>query len=47
MMAYFGGFDENKAIIAPTDKGDFNIKQETIDELSGGKIRWESLTKEL
>ena len=37
MMAYFGGSDKNKAIIAPADKGDFNIKQETMNELSKGK----------
>ena len=37
MMAYFGGSDKNKAIIAPADKGDFNIKQETMNELSTGK----------
>ena len=37
MMAYFGGSDKNKAIIAPADKGDFNIKQETVNEISSGK----------
>ena len=37
MMAYFGGSEKNKAIIAPADKGDFNIKQETMNELSKGK----------
>ena len=37
MMAYFGGSDNNKAIIAPVDKGDFNIKQETLNEISKGK----------
>ena len=37
MMAYFNGSDKNKAIIAPVDKGDFNIKQETLNEISSGK----------
>ena len=37
MMSYFGGSDKNKAIIAPVDKGDFNIKQETVNEISSGK----------
>ena len=37
MMAYFGGSDNNKAIISPVDKGDFNIKQETLNEISKGK----------
>ena len=37
MMAYFGGSDKNKAIVAPVDKGDFNIKQATMNELSKGK----------
>ena len=37
MMAYFKGSDKNKAIIAPADKGDFNIKQMTVNELSKGK----------
>ena len=37
MMAYFGGSDKNKSIIAPVDKGDFNIKQETLNEISKGK----------
>ena len=34
MMAYFGGTDKNKKILSPVDKGDFNIKQETMDEIS-------------
>ena len=37
MMAYFGGSDKNKAILGTVDKGDFNIKQETVNELSSGK----------
>lgn len=37
MMAYFGGTDKNKAILGTVDKGDFNFKQETINELSSGK----------
>lgn len=37
MRAYFNGSDKNKAIIAPVDKGEFNIKQETIGEISSGK----------
>ena len=37
MMSYFSGSDKNKAIIAPVDKGDFNIKQETVNEISSGK----------
>lgn len=37
MMAYFNGSDKNKAIVAPADKGDFNFKQETLNEISGGK----------
>jgi hypothetical protein len=37
MMAYFGGSDKNKAIVAPVDKGSFNIKQATMNELSPGK----------
>ena len=37
MMAYFGGSDKDKAIIAPADKGDLNIKQETVNEISSGK----------
>ena len=37
MMSYFKGSDKNKAIIAPTDKGDFNIKQQTLNEISKGK----------
>jgi hypothetical protein len=37
MMAYYAGSNKNKAIIAPADKGDFNIKQETVNEISSGK----------
>jgi hypothetical protein len=37
MMAYYGGSDKNKAIIAPADKGDFNIKQGSVNEISSGK----------
>ncbi|MDG2404137.1 MAG: DUF4856 domain-containing protein [Paracoccaceae bacterium] len=37
MMAYFGGSDKNKAIVASADTGDFNIKQETLNEISKGK----------
>ena len=37
MMAYYVGSNKNKAIIAPADKGDFNIKQETVNEISSGK----------
>ena len=37
MMSYFKGSDKNKAIIAPADKGDFNIKQQTLNEISKGK----------
>ena len=37
MMAYYSGSKKNKAIIAPVDKGDFNIKQETLNEISSGK----------
>ena len=37
MMAYYGGSDKNKAILGTVDKGDFNIKQETVNELSSGK----------
>ena len=38
MMAYFGGTDKNKAIIAPVDKGDFNIKQETMRDISNTNL---------
>ena len=34
MMSYFGGTDKNKEILAPVDKGDFNIMQETMREIS-------------
>jgi hypothetical protein len=37
MMAYYGGSDKNKTIIAPADKGNFNIKQGTVNEISSGK----------
>ena len=37
MMAYFKGSDKNKAIVSPADKGDFNFKQETLNEISSGK----------
>ena len=37
MLAYFKGSDKNKAIISPVDKGAFNIKQETLNEISSGK----------
>ena len=38
MMSYFGGTDKNKKILAPTDKGDFNIKQETMREISNTNL---------
>ena len=34
MMSYFGGTDKNKKILSPVDKGNFNIKQETMREIS-------------
>ena len=34
MMSYFGGTDKNKKILSPVDKGSFNIKQETMREIS-------------
>ena len=34
MMSYFGGTDKNKKILAPVDKGNFNIKQETMRDIS-------------
>ena len=37
ILSYFHGSDKNKSIIAPVDKGDFNIKQETLNEISSGK----------
>jgi hypothetical protein len=37
MMAYYAGSKKNKAIIAPADKGVFNFKQETLNEISSGK----------
>ena len=38
MMSYFGGTDKNKAILAPVDKGDFNIKQETMRDISNTNL---------
>jgi len=38
MMSYFGGTDKNKTIIAPVDKGNFNIKQETMREISNTNL---------
>ena len=37
ILSYYQGSDKNKAIIAPVDKGEFNIKQETMNEISKGK----------
>ena len=37
ILSYFQGSDKNKSIIAPVDKGEFNIKQETLNEISSGK----------
>ena len=37
ILSYFHGSDKNKSIIAPVDKGEFNIKQETLNEISSGK----------
>ena len=38
MMSYFGGTDKNKTILAPVDKADFNIKQETMREISNTNL---------
>ncbi len=38
MMSYFGGTDKNKKILSPIDKGDFNIKQETMKEISNTNL---------
>ena len=37
MMAYFKGSEENLVILAPKSKGDFIIKQTTVNEISSGK----------
>ena len=37
-MSYFGGTDKNKKILSPVDKGDFNIKQETMREISNTNL---------
>ncbi len=37
MLSYFSGSDKNKAILAPLTKGEFVIKQGTLDEISSGK----------
>ena len=37
MMKYFAGSDEDLPIIAPVSKGDFKIKQTTVNQISKGK----------
>ncbi|MEP0964634.1 MAG: DUF4856 domain-containing protein [Roseobacter sp.] len=37
MMAYFAGSEEDLPILSYTDKDDFDIKQDTINEISSGK----------
>ena len=37
MMPYFKGSNEDLAILAPVSKGDFKIKQTTVNEISSGK----------
>jgi hypothetical protein len=37
MLSYYSGKEEGREIIAPTSKGEFKIKQSTIDEISKGK----------
>lgn len=37
MMAYYAGKDKGRAIIDPSTKGDFKIKQTEVDQLSKGK----------
>ena len=37
MLSYFSGSDKNKAILAPTTKDGFVIKQGTLNEISSGK----------
>ncbi len=38
MMMYFEGSDQDLPIIAPADKGDFDIKQSMMSELSANKV---------
>ena len=37
ILSYYSGKEEGREIIAPTSKGEFKIKQSTIDEISKGK----------
>ena len=37
MLSYFSGSEKNKAIIAPGSKGEFVVKQTTLNEISSGK----------
>jgi hypothetical protein len=37
MLSYFSGSEKNKAIIAPGSKGEFVIKQTTLNEISSGQ----------
>lgn len=37
MLSYFNGTDKDLPIIAPTSKGDFKVKQTTVNEISKGK----------